>query len=251
MTEYKPSIGRRKNPGQSPAPIRNYTIPDGASIPSEYIANPDDSILKESFFMNNQNNDIPPDPFGSPSGQQFPPGQFPPGFPGMPQQNYSTMPAVDPRVQYQMQQQQFQQQRIQQRVDDVTRKLDLLLKSTILKKDIVIANDLIFTLRNLTNEQQVKALMSSVGAKFRIEESLILRDWLVAQSIDKVSGMSISDIFGEDTIENRLFLVKKLDDKIAGRLHQEVLVFQEECEKQFGVKSQADFDKLIEEIKKA
>ena len=249
MSEMKTSIGKRRNPGQSGSPMRNYTIPDGASIPSEFIPNPSPELMSQSFFVNNLNTG---------KSEQFVPGmpgELPPGFPGGPPQQQSSFIAppamMNPQITYQQQVEQFQQQRIQQRMDDITRKLDLLLKSTVLTKDIEITNELIFTISNLTTEQQSTALMASVAVKYRIEESLILREYLLAQSITKVSGMKIQDIFGDDSLESRLFFVKKLDEKVATRLHQEVLIFQEECEKQYGVRTQADFDKLINEIKKA
>lgn len=228
MTQYKSSIGRRNsNSTQQP---KNYTIPDGASVPSEYVDQPSQDLFNQSFFSNQQN--IPQDPFPPQANSGNP---FQQAFPNPYQQNFQQPIQQDPR----------------QTVNTIQRKLDALLHSTVIKKEIVIDDVLRFTIKNLTNEEQMRSILAATGASFKIEESSIIRDYLVAQSIDNVSNMTVEQIFGKDTMEFRLYLVKKIDDKIIARLHQEILLFQEECEKKYGVKTEAEFNKLIEEIKKA
>jgi len=239
MTQFKSSIGRRNSgPAQ---PQRNYTIPDGASMPSEYIDKPSQEMYNQSFFANQQQN-VPADPFP-------PQATHEDLFPGQPS---FTNPYQQP------QQQTFQSTNFQQPMRDprqtvnlIQRKLDSLLHSTIIKKEIVIDDVLRFTIKNLNNEEQMRSILAATEAKFKIEESSIIRDYMVAQSIDNVSNMTIEQIFGKDSLEFRLYLVKKIDDKIVMRLHQEILLFQEECEKKYGVKTEDEFNKLIEEIKKA
>lgn len=237
MTQFKSSIGRRNSaPAQ---PQRNYTIPDGASLPSEFIDKPTQEMYNQSFFATQAQN-MSQDPFPPQATNED-------LFPGQP--SFSN-PYQQP-VQQQQTYQPIQQQNVKQTVNSIQRKLDALLHSTILKKEIEIDDVLRFTIKNLSNEEQMRAILAATEAKFKIEESSIIRDYMVAQSIDNVSNMTIEQIFGKDTIEFRLYLVKKIDDKIVVRLHQEVLLFQEECEKKYGVKTEAEFNRLVDEIKKA
>jgi len=245
---HRESIGKRKNPSESIKPLKTYTIPDGASVPSEFIENPTQQILGESFFMKNTNIESSDDEMPDLFSQKMNKNQSVSDF-SFQQTRSNNQP--DDITSYNEYVQQVKQKRIQDKVDNITKKLDLLLKSTILTKEIQIADDLVFTIRNLKNEDQANSILESVGSKYQIQESLSIRDGLVARSIHKVSGLSIKDIFEEDSIDNRMFLVKKLDDKIVSRLHQEVLIFQEECEKKYGVKSSKDFDEIIAQIKKA
>lgn len=107
-----------------------------------------------------------------------------------------------------------------------------------------------FSLRTLKNKEMRAALMAASQFDGTVESPFEIRKQLLARSLYEIAGTDATLFLGDTSIEAMFEFLDEVDETLLTRLYSEYLVLVDEASKKFAIKTEADAQEVVEELKK-
>jgi hypothetical protein len=115
----------------------------------------------------------------------------------------------------------------------------------------VIIGEYTFSIRTLkAHETKEASLASIVGAKNDMEVGFESRRQQLARAIFAIDGHSVEETLASNDFQSRLDMIDDMEEIVVKTLWDTFAILKDESNKQFGLKSQADVEEVVADIKK-
>lgn len=129
------------------------------------------------------------------------------------------------------------------------RRIEMLLGMTRTTREADVAGNK-FGFQSLRAEEMRQAIMAAAEFDGTVQSPFEIRRQLIARSITHVAGLDIAQFVGSNELDARLQFVDALDEALLNRLYDEYLILVRESKDKFAIKSEADAQEVIEDLKK-
>ena len=109
-----------------------------------------------------------------------------------------------------------------------------------------------FEMRSLTDGEleDVINVMMTMADKHEASFTLEIRRQTLARSLFRIDGISINEIIGSNKIEDRINLIKQLDDVLVSALYKKYESDILAKTKEYAIKNDADVKEIVDTVKK-
>lgn len=108
----------------------------------------------------------------------------------------------------------------------------------------------VFKLQTLKAKETRAAVKAASSFDNNIDVSYQSRAQFVARSLCEISGQSMEDILGNNSLESVILFIDELDDVVLERLYAEYLVLTKEASDKYSIKNDAQSKELGEDLGK-
>lgn len=107
-----------------------------------------------------------------------------------------------------------------------------------------------FSLRTLKNKEMRAALLAASQFDGTVESPFEIRKQLLARSLYEIAGTDATLFLGDTSLEAMFEFLDEVDESLLTRLYSEYLLLVDEASKKFAIKTDADAQEVVEELKK-
>lgn len=129
-------------------------------------------------------------------------------------------------------------------------RIALLLGMTQLVRIVTLPGNIEFELKSLKS-QELREVMRISNTSAQLEIAFEMRRQYLARSIKAIGGILFEDFLSSNKFEDKLIFVDELDDSVANRLYQEILILKDESTKKFKLEDESQTKELVEDLKKS
>lgn len=133
--------------------------------------------------------------------------------------------------------------------DGAKRRIEMLLGMTRTTREVDIAGN-VFGFQSLRAEEMRQAIIAAAEFDGTVQSPFEIRRQLIARSLTRVAGLDIHQFIGSNELDAKLQFVDELDEALLNRLYDEYLALAKESKDKFAIKSDADAQEVVEDLKK-
>lgn len=129
------------------------------------------------------------------------------------------------------------------------RRIEMLIDMTRSTRDAEIGGN-VYVFQTLSGEEMRSAILAASKFDGTVQSPYEIRRQLLSYSLTQVAGLSVSQFVGSNEHEAKLEMLDSLPEVLLQRLYDEYLILVRESSDKFAIKSQADVQEVIEDLKK-
>lgn len=137
-----------------------------------------------------------------------------------------------------------------ERLNEGARKrIELLLGMTRLSRSVILGENS-FILKSLKSKELSEAYMMAAEFDGTVQSPFEIRRQLLGRSLTEISGISIPQFIGSDSLEDKLIFIDEMDHALLSRLYSEYLLLVEETKEKYAIKNEVEAKEVLEDLKK-
>lgn len=129
-------------------------------------------------------------------------------------------------------------------------RIELLCGMHRMTRDVEIDGE-VFRLQTLKSRETRAAVKAASSFDNNIDVSYQSRIQFLSRSLCQISGQSMEDILGDDSLDKIMLFIDELDDVILERLYAEYLILTKAASDKYGLKTESDRKEASEDLGKA
>ena len=233
MPEFRSPLGNKQIQGQ---PMRDIAVPDETGQqpgPAQRMrhgrAHPDEPVFDERAMRELQ--------------AQMEPQYTPPHAQTPPMRELS-------EVEQQILNAKRARREGKERLSDGARKrIEMLIGMTRMTREVDIEGQL-YVLKTLTSEELRDAMTATAEFDGSVQFIFETRRQLLARSLTMIAGVDIDQFLNSYDLEDRLYMIEKLDHALLMRLYNEYTSLAGEAQARYSPKTDAQVKEVLEDLKK-
>jgi len=133
--------------------------------------------------------------------------------------------------------------------DGARRRVEMLVGMTLSTREVNLEGN-VFVLLALRSKEMRAAIMAAAEFDGTVQSPFEIRRQLLARSLSTVAGVEVAQFVGSNTLDAKLQLIDDLPEALLNRLYSEYLILVQEAREKFSVKSPAEAEEVIADLKK-
>ncbi len=133
--------------------------------------------------------------------------------------------------------------------DGARRRIEMLVGMSRTTRDFEVGGHK-YALQTLSSKEMRVAIMSAAAFDGSVQSPFEIRRQFLAYALTQVAGLEVSQFVGSNEHEAKLELIDNLDEALLNRLYDEYLAMVNEAREKYTIKSDADAQEVIEDLKK-